>query len=500
MQFKGNYVLSIDKKQDRVFTGGSRMNILDHSKAHQRFFEEMTKIPHGSFHEQAYSEYLIEFAQAHHFHYVRDNMNNVVIYVPGTSGYEKHETVILQAHIDMVCEKNRDAAFDFEHDALKLRLQDGWLSAEGTTLGADDGCGVAYMLAIMDSDTIAHPPLECVFTVQEEVGLFGALGLDKDYISGKRLINLDDGGEFASGTTSAGGVNVIAKRVPTWQDGEKDAYELLIGGLKGGHSGGEIHKERGNANKLAARILYAILNQGQLNLAHVEGGMKDNAIPREASAIFTTSLSFDACRKIVEQAKQEMLRELEFSDADLQVTLTKTKAARFMSEEDSHAFIEFMRLIPNGMRHHSMSIEGLTTASSNAAVVTCDVSGIMINTSVRGALESYIDTIAEEIEILARLCGFETKRDARYPAWSYDQNSEMRSCLQKVCKERFNKELVLMAVHGGLECGVFKMMDPDMDIVTMGPIMKDIHTPKERLWIESFDRTFDLLCAYLKEL
>ncbi len=476
------------------------MNVLDHNKAHQKFFEEMTRIPHGSFHERAYSDYLIDFAQSHNLRYIRDDMNNVIIYVPGTSGYEKHETVILQAHIDMVCEKNKDVAFDFEHDALKLRLDEGWLSAEGTTLGADDGCGVAYMLAIMDSDSIAHPPLECVFTVQEEVGLFGALGLDRQNISGKRLINLDDGGEFASGTTSAGGVNVIAKRALTWKDEEKEAFELTIGGLKGGHSGGEIHKERGNANKLAARILYTLSKQAKLTLAHAEGGMKDNAIPREASAIFHTALSFSDCKEIVEQQKNEMMKELEFSDTDLHITLTKTKAARFMSKEDSQSFINFMRLIPNGMRHRSMSIEGLTTASSNAAVVTCDDSEIMINTSVRGALESYIDTIAEEIEILAKLCGLETVRDARYPAWSYDSESKMRSCLQAVCKECYQKELVLMAVHGGLECGVFKMMDPDMDIVTMGPIMKDIHTPKECLSIDSFDRTFDLLCAFLKEL
>ena len=154
------------------------MNVLDHNKAHQKFFEEMTRIPHGSFHERAYSDYLIDFAQSHNLRYIRDDMNNVIIYVPGTSGYEKHETVILQAHIDMVCEKNKDVAFDFEHDALKLHLDEGWLSAEGTTLGADDGCGVAYMLAIMDSDSIAHPPLECVFTTEEEVGMDGAKGID----------------------------------------------------------------------------------------------------------------------------------------------------------------------------------------------------------------------------------------------------------------------------------------------------------------------------------
>lgn len=476
------------------------MNILDHTKAHQRFFEAMTKIPHGSKHEEAYSDYLAAFAQAHGLEYVRDDMHNVVMYVPATSGYEDHETVILQAHIDMVCEKNKAVDFDFSKDALKLRIQDGWLMAEGTTLGADDGCGVAYMLAVMDDETIAHPRLECVFTVQEEIGLFGALGLDPQYIHGKRLINLDDGGEYSTGTTSAGGVNVIAERKLNMQECKETAYEISIGGLMGGHSGGEIHKERGNANKLLARILYAISLNGKLSLSYVEGGMKDNAIPREASAVFVSTLSYEECKHIVEQQEKEMKKELAFSDAGLQITLNKTAATRIMSEADSTAFITFMRLIPNGMRHHSMSIEGLTTASSNAAVVSLEDDCLMINTSVRGALESYIDTIAEEIELAAQLCGFCTRRDARYPAWSYDLDSYMRDTLQKVFTKRYHKELILLAVHGGLECGVFKAMDPDMDIVTMGPIMKDIHTPMERLDLASFDRTFELLCDYLKAL
>lgn len=476
------------------------MNVLDHTKAYQRFFEEMTSIPHGSFHEQAYSDYLVAFALKHQLDYVRDEMNNVIIYVPGTSGYENHDIVILQAHMDMVCEKNKDVDFDFEKDALKLKLEDGWLYAQGTTLGADDGTGVAYMLAIMESETIAHPPLECIFTVQEEVGLFGALGLDKANIHGKRLINLDGGGEFASGITSAGGVNVIAKRVPLWEQGKQEAYELNIGGLLGGHSGGQIHRERGNANKLAARILYYLNKEGAIRISHIEGGMKDNAIPREASVVFTTAVSFDQCQAIVKQLETAMKKELEFSDADLTITLTKTSADRFMSEADSNALITFLRLIPNGLRHRSMSIEGLTTASSNAAVITLDDEGLMINTSVRGALESYIDTIAEEIESLAELCGFQTVRDARYPAWSYQPNSKMRELLQTICKEQYGRELTLMAVHGGLECGVFTMMDQNMDIVTMGPLAENVHTPKERLNMESFDCTFSLLCDFLKRL
>lgn len=476
------------------------MSVLDQTKAHQRYFEEMTKIPHGSFEEKAYSDTLVAFAKQHGFSYVQDEMNNVIIYKDGTKGYENHEPVILQAHMDMVCEKNKEVSFDFAKDALKLKIEDGWLMAEGTTLGADDGSGVAYMLAILESETLPHPPLECIFTVQEEVGLFGAMGLDKANIHGKRLINLDDGGETCTCTTSAGGVNVIAKRKVTMIENTKPAYRLSIGGLFGGHSGGEINKERGNANKLLARTLFHMQQAGQLSLYSIEGGMKDNAIPREASALFACELPMETICELVKDMEKMIQKELEFSDPDVTFTIQQVEVAQVMKQEDSDAYLSLMRLLPDGMRHHSMSIEGLTTASMNAAVVTFTDQELMINCSVRGALESYIDEIAEEIELLSTTFGFTTHREARYPAWSYDASSFMRETLQAVFKERYGKDLELLAVHGGLECGVFKAMDPAMDIVTMGPIMEDIHTPKERMDLASFDRTFELLCAFLEKL
>ncbi len=475
------------------------MNVLDHTKAHQHFFEEMTRIPHGSFHEKAYSDYLVAFAKDRDLKWVQDDMHNVIIYAPAAKGYEDHETLILQAHMDMVCEKDKDVDFDFGHDALNLYIEDGWLKAKGTTLGADDGCGVAYMLAILDGE-YPHPPLECVFTVQEEVGLCGALGLDGSKIHGKRLINLDGGGEISTCTTSAGGANVIAERTLERQPVKHPVYCLRVGGLSGGHSGEKIHEEKGNANKLAARILTAVTKVSTITLASVEGGMKDNAIPREASAIFSCELSLSALQEIVNKVEQGIKKELEFSDSGIEISLSESSAETVMSPCDTLAYPNFMTLLPHGVHHRSMSIEGLTTASMNAAVVTCDQDTVMINCSVRGALESYIDTIAEEIELLADTFGFKHHRDARYPAWSYDANSPMREILQRVFKTMYDQELELIAVHGGLECGVFKAMNADMDIVTMGPISESVHTPEERLELISFDRTFKLLCAYLKEL
>ncbi len=475
------------------------MNVLDHTKAHQRYFEEMTRIPHGSYHEQAYSDYLVAFAKDHGLDYAQDDMGNVIIYAPATKGYEDHAPVILQAHMDMVCEKNNDVDFDFDQEPLKLYVEDGWLHAQGTTLGADDGCGDAYMLAILDSD-VAHPPLECVFTVQEEVGLCGALHLDPKWISGKRLINLDDGSEVSTCTTSSGGANVISTLKLTRETVKHPVYRLCVTGLSGGHSGGEIHREKGNANKLLARILYRIAQEAEVALASVEGGMKDNAIPREAFATFSCDMTVEALTSIVKAMEQDIKKELEFSDAGVQIALQEGNAESVMSQANTLAYLRFMLLLPHGVRHRSMSIEGLTTASMNAAVVTCDQDTLMVNCSIRGALESYIDTIVKEVELLADFCGFAHICDARYPAWSYDAVSEMRETLKTVFKKTYGKDLELIAIHGGLECGVFKAMDPEMDIVTMGPIMENVHTPQERLHLESFDRTFDLLCTFLQAL
>lgn len=476
------------------------MNVLNHTKAHQKYFEELTRIPHGSYEEKAYSEYLVNFAKAHRFSYVQDDMWNVIIYKAATSGYEQSEPVLLQAHMDMVCEKNNDSDFDFQKDALRLEINDGWLSAQGTTLGADDGTGVAYMLAILASDTLSHPALECVFTVQEEVGLYGAEALKKEYFKAHRMINLDDGGEVSTCISSAGGVNVILDREVQMQKTSVAIYQMDIGGLFGGHSGGEIDKERGNANMLLLRALSHIHHLSAVQIASVQGGLKDNAIPREASVAFACALGYPAIKAEIAQIEKDIRKELEFSDKNVYISVKQSEAMQVMSQEDSTAFINCMRLLPDGLRHHSMSIPGLSTASMNVGVVRFEKQAFMINCSIRGALESYTQDLAQQVELLAKLCGFEHHREAHYPAWSYDAHSAMREQLQTHYQNTYQKPLTLVAVHGGLECGLFKAMDTTMDIVTMGPLMEDIHTPKERLNIESFDRTFHFLTSFLKTL
>ena len=474
--------------------------ILDHTKLHQKYFEEMTQIPHGSYHEEAISNYLVAFAKAQGLRYIQDDMFNVIIYKEASSGYEDHEPLVLQAHMDMVCEKNKDSVHDFEKDPLSLRIVDGWLMANHTTLGADDGCGVAYMLAILSDDTLKHPRLECIFTVQEEVGLCGALHLKKDQFDATRMINLDDESGYATCTTSAGGMNVLLDKEIIRIQEKMDGYRLSIKGLAGGHSGAEIDKERGNANKLLVRILYGIMQYFGLQLAQLKGGLMDNAIPREASALWISDGNSEKIEAYVKAMAADIKKELEFSDAGVQVILEKTQIDSYVSVEESEAILKLMMLLPDGLRHHSMSIEGLSTASSNVGVVHMDDKMLHINCSLRGALESYIDEFAAQIDTLAELFGFTTRHVARYPAWSYDANSQMRETMKEVCKELTGKDLGIMATHGGLECGVFKSLKPEMDIVTLGPVMKDIHTPKEALQLSSFDDTYAFLTAFIQRL
>ena len=443
-------------------------HILNHEKAHQKYFEEMTAIPHGSYHEQAYSAYLVAFAKEHGLKWIQDELYNVIIYKDASAGYEDHAPVLLQAHTDMVCEKNKDTDFDFEKDALKLYIED--------------------------------PPLECVFTVQEEVGLFGAMALKKEYFQAKRMINLDDGGENATCTTSAGGVNVIMQKERILVPHDGNGYQIDVFGLHGGHSGGEIDKEHGNANKLLARVLFTLNRRYGVQLSWIQGGIKDNAIPREASAAFVCQADLETVAACVQEMKTIFAKELEFSDAGVDVAVKEVACDGVLCIEDSEEVITLLMTLPNGLRHHSMSIEGLSTASSNIGVVTTQEEAIIINASLRGAMESYVDTLAMEMDALAEVFGFHSEHEARYPAWSYRADSPMRECLKAVCQKVLGKELQLVAVHGGLECGVFKAMDEDMDIVTMGPKMQDIHTPQEALDLASFDATFTLLRAYLEEL
>lgn len=473
----------------------------DLTKRHCYYFNETTKIPHGSRNEKAISDYIMQFAKEHGLKAIQDEVYNVIVYKDASKGYENAAPLILQAHVDMVCEKNKDVDHDFMKDALKLRVEDGILKATGTTLGADDCTGVAYMLAILEDDSLKHPPLECIFTTMEEIGLLGAMELDAKNIHSHRMISLDGGGETSTMLSSAGGCRVDVRKALKYEKNEDATYSLVVKGLKGGHSGGEINKERGNANQLVIRILKEAEIAGvDLQLVEYSGGLKENAIPREAEALFTSSATEEQIREVVEKTRKDVWTELEFSDAGFTVELIKVEpAAQKIVKEISEQIINYAYLMPNGFQHRSMAIEGLTLTSLNLGVVEMEENSIVFHVSLRSALESGIDNLVRILSSLAEILKFEVSCSARYPGWNYNEVSPMRDTYAKVVQELYGKELITLAGHGGNECGVFKGMIPDIDIISMGPISRFIHTPQEELDLASFDRAYKLLCRVVEE-
>ncbi|MCR5795923.1 MAG: beta-Ala-His dipeptidase [Solobacterium sp.] len=469
----------------------------DLNKRHCYYFNEIAKIPHGSFNEQAISDYLVTFAKDNGLAYKQDDKFNVIIDKPASPGYEDSEPVILQAHIDMVCEKNKDVEHDFTKDPLDLYVEDGWLKARGTTLGADDGYGVSYMLAILENKDLKHPPLSCIFTSMEEVGLLGAANLQAEDMHGRRLINLDGGGEVRTTVSSAGGATGLSHCPIRFEASTKPAYALRVRGLKGGHSGALIHMELGNSNTLLARILKELQLQGlDVQLSSFNGGLKFNAIPREADAVFVSAADPEKLQAAIRCSEANIREELEFSDPGFSVIFEPADAEKAIVQKDSDAFLNYMYLMINGFQHRSVAIEGLTAASLNAGVVTTKEDEILIEDLIRSALKTHTDDMISHLKVLAGLCGVTVEIRDRFPGWGFKADSPLRNTLREVLKER-GIELKEEASHGGLECSMFKGLVEDMDIITYGPVSQGAHTPGEKLDLASFDRAFDVLCEVL---
>ena len=472
----------------------------DLSKKYCFYFNEISKIPRGSRNEKAVSDYVVNFAKEHGYPYLQDDTYNVIVEKPASAGYEDSETVLLQAHMDMVCEKNKDVEHDFEKDPLDLYVdEEGWLCAKGTTLGADDGMGVAYMLAILDDPSLKHPPLQCIFTTMEEIGLLGALNLKREYFHGKRYINLDEGGEDCTCVTSSGGARVVMRRKLAYEDSKDPGFCLQIRGLKGGHSAGCIHLELGNAILLGARVLEELSRKyPDIRIADFNGGMKFNAIPRESDIVFTSAAAIDQLNQDAEECFRRISSELQYSDPGFYgkiVSVSSVKKA--LSCAETTQILQFLNVIPNGLLHHSMAIKGLSTASLNAGVIHIENDTLSLDDLVRSAAASHGDMILRQLEILSPLFGFEFILSDRYYGWDFEKDSPMREILRQVLKERGIK-MEEVAIHGGLECGVFKGLIPDLDIITYGPVTEDIHTPDERLNLASFDRAYENLLKVLE--
>lgn len=472
----------------------------DLTKPYCYYFNEICKIPHGSYNESAISNYIVSFAKEKNLKYVQDEMNNVVVYKDASEGYEEYDSIMLQGHMDMVCEAVSGLDFDFEHHPIETYVDDkGLLRAKGTTLGADDGMGVAEMLAILSDETLKHPKLECVFTVQEEVGLYGALGFDKSLIHSHRMISLDGSGETITCVSSAGGVDCINEIKYTTEENDTACYSIKVTGLSGGHSGASIHLEKGNANKLIARILKELMNEGNdIHLVSINGGSKSNAITRESIAIITSEIDLSSQVKALEE---KIAVEFVDSDPGFKVEFEKvdTSKERFDPSSTKNV-IDYMYMIPNGFQHRSMAIEGLTLTSLNLGIVNMDEEKVSFTSSIRSSLDEAMDDYIDQLKCVASYTSGNIHTEARYPAWPYNPNSKLRETYREVLKVQQNKDLETPAVHGGLECAIFTQIEGGMDIITCGPISEGCHTPDEYLDLESWDRTYQLLTGIISSV
>ena len=467
------------------------------------YFEEICKIPHGSGNTKQISDYLVNFAQIHGLEYVQDDMNNVVIFKPGTAGYENSPAVIIQGHMDMVCEKRPDVEHDFEKDGLKLSVENGFIHANGTTLGGDDGIAVAYGLALLDSDDLAHPPLEVLVTVDEEIGLLGAKDFDCSVLKGRRLINLDSEAEGSLWISCAGGATAVSRIPLKRMEAQGTGIQIRICGLVGGHSGAEIDKKRANANLLMGRLLYGMKKHAEYELVSVDGGQKDNAITRECVArLLVRPEDLDQIREYLEWLEAKLREEYAGSDENISIQLTMSgkDQDQILHPISREKVLFYLMNIPQGIQKMSGSIENLVETSTNLGVVKTSEEEFFASSGVRSSLAAAKDALTDKIEYLTEFLGGDFERQGEYPAWEYRKESPLRDRMVKVYEEMYGKKPEVVAIHAGLECGLFYEKLEGLDCVSLGPDMKDIHTSEERLDIASTQRVWEYLVKVLAEL
>ncbi|HNR65311.1 MAG TPA: aminoacyl-histidine dipeptidase [Atribacterota bacterium] len=469
------------------------------------FFAEISKIPRCSGNEKAISDYLVSFARERNLEVEQDKSLNVIIKKPAFPGYENAPTVIIQGHMDMVCDKNKSKEHNFETDPIELRVVDDMLYATDTTLGADNGIAVAYAMALLDSDDIPHPPLKVLLTTEEETGLKGAAKLDPAYLEGDMLINIDSEEEGVLFSSCAGGIRVSHFIEAVWENPAPDniSYLVEIKGLKGGHSGAEIDKSRGNANKLMGRFLSALSDEIEFQIGKINGGSKMNVIPREAEAVlFLHPNQGKILFAKIEEWNTIFRKEFRSKDPDIVLNASKTteKDTKVLSKEITEKVINLLVIMPDGAQTMSGDIEGLVESSTNLGVVSTSDSGISFESATRSNIGSQKHNILNRLKTIAYIFNIDFKTDADYPEWEYQADSKLREIFKKVYKDMYQKELKITAIHAGLECGFFKKKNKNLDIVALGPDQYDVHTPDEHVSIPSLKRTYEYLLNVLKHI
>lgn len=465
------------------------------------FFQEISNIPRGSGNEKAISDYLVAFAKERGLDVIQDEALNIIIKKPGTKGYEQAPTIILQGHMDMVCEKNNNTIHDFEKDPIKLRIEGDYIYAEGTTLGADNGIAVAYSLAILDADDIPHPPLEVLITTEEETGMSGAMAVNPEHIQGRILINLDSEEEGKFLVSCAGGVRnkvilPISYETP-FDNGS--CYTLKIRGLKGGHSGLDSIKQRANSNKLAGRVLADLLDNCSIRLISLQGGSKSNAIPREMDVLFYGRVEEE--NHIVETiSRWQNIISNEYRAVDENATVLLEKMdvpiEQVFDRETTEKAVKLLYLIPNGVRTMSQDIPGLVQSSTNLGVVITTKEQVEFHSAIRSSVGSLKEDIVKETKYIAKALGASAEFQSGYPEWQYNNESKIRNISCEVYERITGKKPEIVAIHAGVECGLFSEKFEGMDMISFGPNLYDVHTPMEHMSITSVQN----LWVFLKEL
>lgn len=467
------------------------------------YFEALTRIPRESGNEEAVAKYLESFGKELGLKTIRDKMNNVIISKPGTSGYESAKRVILQGHTDMVCVKKDDLDFDFEKDPIPIYVDGDFIRTRGTTLGADNGIAVAMAMAVLSSKDLAHPPITALFTTSEETGMDGVMGLNSEDVEGDILINLDSEEEGVLLASCAGGVNNITELPIEWTDNAYDAaFSLVIHGLNGGHSGIEIHKNRANAIKLLGRTMSIMRGHFPFSVFEVDGGEKMNAIAKRATIKFVLSnADVILMEELIPTIETTFKSEFELSDPGISISLEEIDVPNKIFTNKTTLSLEvLLRLTPFGVRSMSAGIPGLVESSNNLGVLEQKETHVKLTNAIRSSVKSLKQALNEEMTLISEMIGGRNYLASDYPEWPFKVDSPTRELMQEVYRTMYGKELKVDAIHAGLECGFLKEKVGDIDMISMGPDLFDVHTPNEHISISSTERVYAFLCEVLKNL
>ena len=466
------------------------------------YFEEICSIPHGSGNVDQISDYLVNFAREKGLFYRQDEVKNVIIVKEATPGYEEEPAVMIQGHMDMVAVKKPDCDIDLKKDGLRLAVDGDLIYAEGTSLGGDDGIAVAFALALLEAEDLQHPRLEVVITVDEEVGMDGARAIDLSDLKANRMLNLDSEEEGIFWTSCAGGARVNHKLPVQKVPMQGVCLEVTVGGLLGGHSGAEIHKERGNSNCLMGRLLYKAASGFHVGLAELQGGLADNAISRETVAqLVVREEEKEALLSMLKALEMTLQQELSGKDPGVKITVSEQGSGAWncVAGEELVNCASYLIVLPNGVQAMSADIQGLVETSLNLGIMKLEETALCVSFSVRSCVESAKEMLIDRLMALTAMAGGQTQVTGDYPGWKYRVDSPLREKMITVFSRMYGKEPKVEAIHAGLECGILGSKIADLDCVSLGPDMKDIHTTEETLSISSTARTWNYLVALLAE-